>query len=130
LPECRTELTAPSCNIDADCKAGCKGQAQFEATCTEPKIVITGGASATLTTTLEANLPAIYEVLAQTKIVASAAVDVAGRAVNVGGEVAASAACVATYGASFATQLQASVAASASVNVSVSASANVRGSTG
>ena len=127
-PKCEGEIQPPSCELDADCQAGCEGQGSFEAECTPPSVKIVGSGNATLVSTLETNLPAILNVVAQGEVVASAAVDVAGRAVDVGGEVIASAGCAAKFGASFVAELEASVKAQASVNVSVMASADVSGS--
>jgi hypothetical protein len=124
-PKCEAELMEPSCKMNAECEAGCKGQAQFKATCTEPEVSVVAMGNAELTATLEANLPAIFEVKARAELVANAAVDVASSAVKVAGEVAGSVQCVASYGADFAAKMQASAEASVSVSVSVSASASV-----
>jgi hypothetical protein len=126
-PKCEAELEPPSCDIDADCEAGCKGQAQFKATCTEPEVSVVAMGNAELTATLEANLPVVFEVGARAQLVAEAAGSVATSAVDVAGEVAGSVQCVASYGADFAAKMQASAEASVSVSVSVMASASVSG---
>ena len=127
-PKCEAKLNPPSCNLDANCEAGCQGQASAKVECSEPKIVVTGSANVAFAATLEANLPAVFAVLAQGKVVASAAGDVVAKVPDVVAAVAGSVSCVASFGASFAADLQASAAASVSVNVSVSASAKTSGS--
>jgi hypothetical protein len=128
-PQCEGEVRPPSCMLDADCQAGCEGQASFNATCTPPKVKIIGSGDATLTTTLEANLPKILDVAAKAEVAATAAVDVAGAAVDVGVEVAGAAGCAIKFGADFAAKMSAAAEASVSVNVSVMASGSVAGST-
>ncbi len=127
-PKCEAELKPLECDIDAECKAGCNGQGSISAECTPPSVKIQANGNATLTATLETNLPAILNVVAQGEIVAKAAVDVAGKAIDVGAEVAAAAGCLAQFGASFAAKMEASLKASASVDVSVKASASASGS--
>lgn len=130
-PSCTGEIEPPMCNLDADCQAGCDGQAKFEAQCTPPEIVldIQGGASANLASTLEANLPILLQVATvQGPLVIDAAGEVATKFGDAAGAVTASLSCVAQLGADFAANVAGSVEASASVSVSVSASAEASGS--
>jgi hypothetical protein len=126
-PKCEAELEPPSCEMDADCQAGCKGNAQFEATCTKPSVSVVAQGNAELTATLEANMPAVFQVAAQAELMVEAAADVAGRTGDVIAAVGGSLKCAASYGADFTAKLQGAVEAQASVNVSVSASASVSG---
>ena len=41
-PRCETQLKPPSCQIDAECEAGCRAQASFQADCVPPTITIEG----------------------------------------------------------------------------------------
>jgi hypothetical protein len=122
-PTCEGELKPPSCMLDADCEAGCKGQGSLQATCTPPTVVVTG--DATLQTTLQANLPAVIKVAAQAGLVAKAATDVAGAAENVGTAISDSATCTVKYGVAFATAVTDAVAATASISITVTASVSV-----
>ena len=124
-PTCEGELTPPTCNLDADCEAGCKGQGSLQATCTPPKIQVLTSGDAALIATLQTNLPAILNVAVQGKLVAQAATDVASAADHVGTAVADSAACAVKYGATFVTQLGGAVAASTTISVSISVSVSV-----
>lgn len=124
-PKCEGTLKPPSCNIDAECEAGCSGQGTLTATCTPPTVSILAGADAALAATLEANLPAILDVAAQGALVAKAAADVSTAAQKVVTEVANSAGCAVIYGVDFATKLKGSVDASFSITVSVQATAGV-----
>ena len=132
-PSCEGTLEPPSCDIDADCQAGCEGQANFEAECTPPSVSveITGNAHANLQATLEANLPEIFSAFElRGKLVLDAA---GGVAQAFGGAVEAMIsipACVLNYGSDFAASVAGSAEASASVSVSVSASAEVGGTAG
>jgi hypothetical protein len=132
-PSCEGTIEPPSCDLDVDCQAGCDGQAKFEAKCTPPKVTvnISGGASANLKTTLEANFPAIIE-LGETKakLVVNAAGDVASAFGSAAAAIVTAPACALEFGADFGASIAGSVEASASVSVSVSASASVSGSAG
>jgi hypothetical protein len=127
-PQCEGTLEPPSCSVDADCQAGCEGQANFEAECTPPviSVEITGGASANLQATLEANLP---EIFAAFQLKGALVVEAAGGVASAfGGAVDAMISvpgCVLKYGEDFAASVTGSVEASASVSVSVNASADV-----
>jgi hypothetical protein len=89
-PRCETTIEEPVCNVDADCNAGCQGQASFEATCTEPEVlvVVTGDVDEDFVSTMTENFPAIYNafvtygptILEQAAAVATAAADVANAA--------------------------------------------------
>jgi hypothetical protein len=116
--------------VDAECQAGCSGQASFQAQCTPPKVKIIGSGDATLTTTLETNLPKVLDVLAKAELALTATADVAGAAVDVGAEVAGAAGCAIKFGADFAARMSAAAQASVSVNVSFMASGSVATSTG
>jgi hypothetical protein len=129
-PTCEGQLKPPSCDIDADCEAGCRGQASLEATCTPPTVDILISMDDTLKTTLEKNLPAVFRVATQGKLIAQAAQDVASAAQNVGTAVVDSAGCALLFGVDFATKLQASVDASVSLSVTVMASVSVTTSLG
>ncbi len=126
-PTCEGQLNPPSCqNLDAECETACSGQGTIQATCTAPTVTIAGvGADATLVTTLQKNLPDVLAVALQAGLVVKAASQVSTTAQNVVTEVANSAGCDLVFGASFATKVTASVAASASITVSVMASAGV-----
>jgi hypothetical protein len=127
-PTCEGVLKPPSCNVDAECEAGCKSRATLRATCTPPTVSILAGGDATLKMTLETNMPVVAAVGAQAVLVAMAAKDVSTAANNVVGELQASAACAVVIGADFATKIQATVAAAATVDVSVTATVTVTGS--
>jgi hypothetical protein len=132
-PKCEGELTPPSCTVDADCQAGCKGDAQFSAVCTPPSVelVFAGTANANLQATLEANLPAILNGFQlKGELVFNAAGDVAekfGAAVDAA---LSTAACAVTLAGNVAASAAASATASVSVSVSFNASASVGGSAG
>jgi hypothetical protein len=111
--------------MDADCQAGCEGQANLEAECTPPTVTIEGDVDATFVATLQANFPAILQIAAEGKLAAEAAVDIAASAVKIAGNATAS--CAAAV-AAVAAQLEAAANASASVSASVSVSADVSGS--
>jgi hypothetical protein len=87
-------------------------------------VVLSGGSTA-LQTTLQKNLPAILKVDAQGVLVAQAAVGVSMAAQQVATQISDSAACTVVFGAEFATQATATVAASTTISVSVMASASV-----
>jgi hypothetical protein len=130
-PSCEGELTPPSCDIDADCQAGCDGQAKFEAECVPPTIsvAVNAMANASLQGTLEANLPAIWSMANERgTLTADAAGTVATAFGNVAAELATLPACLLVYTSDIAGQASASLDASVSVSASFSASANVAGS--
>lgn len=126
-PQCNGDLKPPSCQVDADCEAGCKGQANLDAQCTPPQIVFNGSVDATFAATLKENLPAILEVKSQLEL---AATSVQGIATGAGNVLAnASAGCAAAI-ANVRGQLEGVAQASATINVSVQASASVSTSAG
>ncbi len=128
-PSCEAKLEPPSCDLDADCSAGCEGEASLSAECTPPSIKIEGNVE--LVATLEANLPAIFLLFeVQGALIVDAAVDIAGKAVGVAEGVINDAGCALTFGASLAGEFSAAAEASVSVSVSVDASASASGSTG
>lgn len=129
-PKCDVAITPPKCDAAADCNAGCNGSASLKATCTKPEVsvVIAGGASATLETTLKTNLPAILEVAAQAKLAADSVATLGTTAISLVGAFTAEAGCAVKYGADFATKLTAAATASVNVQASFSASASVSGS--
>ncbi len=127
-PFCEATLNPPKCTLNANCEAACEGQGSFSATCTPPGILVVSSTGSTmLQATLQKNLPAILNVIAQGKLVAQAAVNVAGAAQNLATQLEDSAACAVIFGAEFATQVQAAVAASTTITVSVQASVSVSG---
>jgi hypothetical protein len=89
-PECETEIEPPACDIDADCEAGCQGQASFEAECFPPEVlvVVDGDVDPDFVGTITDNFPVIYNafmlhgpiILEQAAAVATAAADVADAA--------------------------------------------------
>jgi hypothetical protein len=103
------------------------GQASLKAECTPPsiEIVAEGSIDAEFVATLEANLPAVFEVFAQSEVVANAMVQVVSDAGGIIGELDAQ--CAASFGGKLTAKVEAAVSASASVNVSVMASADVSG---
>ena len=129
-PKCDVAITPPKCDAAADCNAGCSGSASLNATCSKPQVsvVITGGASATLQTTLTNNLPAILQVAAQGQLAATSVATLGTTALNVATAFGTEAGCAITYGADFATKLTAAATASVNVQASFSASASVSGS--
>ncbi len=132
-PKCEGKLKPPSCDVDADCEAGCNAQAQFKAECSPPQInvVIGGKASVNLKSTLSANLPALFIAgIEQGKDVVLAAGDVADKAVPAAEAALGVAACFFKYGADLASNFGASISASASVSVSIQASASVSAKAG
>jgi hypothetical protein len=128
-PQCEAKLEPPSCECSAaaDCQASCDGQASLKAECTPPsiEIVAEGSIDAEFVATLEANLPAVFEVFAQSEVVANAMVQVVSDAGGIIGELDAQ--CAASFGGKLTAKVEAAVSASASVNVSVMASADVSG---
>jgi hypothetical protein len=65
LPRCETELTPPSCDLEAECQATCEAEASFKATC-EPgrvHVVVDAGDATALAETLEENLPTLLAVV-------------------------------------------------------------------
>jgi hypothetical protein len=132
-PKCEGTITPPSCAVDADCEAGCTGNAQFSAECTPPEITIvfSGTANADLQATLETNLPAIWDGFQfKGALVFDAAADVAGKFGAAVESALNSAACAVMLAGDVAGSAAASVTASASVSVSFNASASVGGSAG
>ena len=130
-PSCEGALTPPKCDIDADCEAGCDGQAKFEAECVPPRVAVAvdGSASSKLASTLETNLPAIVSVAGtRGQLVSSATGDVAKAFGDAVAELADLPGCLLVFAGDFAGKVATSVEASASVSVSVSASASVAGS--
>jgi hypothetical protein len=123
-PVCEGTLTPPSCTINTNCEAACEGQGSFRSTCTPPTVVVPGG-SVALQATLKKNLPAIVAVDTQVALMGQAAANVSTAAQQVAMQISASAACVVVFGAEFATQVTATVAASTTISVSVTASATV-----
>jgi hypothetical protein len=125
-PVCEGALTPPTCNLNANCEAACASQASLQATCTPPSVVfLSSGTPTALDTTLGKNLPAILNVIAQGKLVATAAANVSSAAQSVSTEITNSAACTVMFGVELATQVQTSVAASTTITVSIQASASV-----
>lgn len=132
-PTCEGTLKPPSCDLDADCQAGCSAEAQLTAVCTPPTInvVVTGGVTGKLASTLEANLPALYSAaIDQGPNVIEAAALVAAKGVDAGAAAVDSLGCLATYGVEVVSQFEASVSASVSVSVSIKASASVSAKAG
>ncbi|MBI4954475.1 MAG: hypothetical protein HY908_20795 [Myxococcales bacterium] len=130
-PSCTGTLNPPACNIDAECEAGCQGQASLEASCTPPSVSIevVAAGSANLQSTLEANLPAIWNAF---ELQGRVAIEAAGTvATTFGGVVTALGsipACALLFVGDIAGAVTGTVSASASLSVSVSASASVGGS--
>lgn len=127
-PKCEAELKPPTCEVDADCQAGCSGQASLKAECTPPTVVIEGVADADFAATLTANLPVVLEVAAQGELVVKAAGGVVTAAGHLVAEIPSAPTCVAQFTGKLKAQIEGAVEASASVNVSVMASAKVSGS--
>jgi hypothetical protein len=130
-PSCEGEVTAPECNLDADCQAGCSGQAELKAECTPPtiKLEADAGVKAELVATLEANLPKLFTVFElRGQAVVEAAADIAGKAVGVASAAVAIPGCALKFGADLAGEFSAAAEASVSVSVSVDASASAGGS--
>jgi len=130
-PSCEGELTPPSCDIDADCQAGCDGQAKFEAECVAPAISVTVNAMAnvSLQATLEANLPAIWGVANERgQLMLTATGGVANAFGDAVVELTTLPGCLLVFAGDFAAQASASLDASVSVSVNVSVSADVAGS--
>ena len=85
-------------------------------------------ASADLSATLEAHLPAIFLVFeVQGELILDSALDVGDKAIGVLDGVVSDAGCALQYGASIAGEFEAAATASVSVSVSVEASASVGG---
>lgn len=65
LPRCETQLTPPSCEVEAECQASCEAEASFKSEC-EPGyvhiVVESGDAADKLIETLEGNLPTLLAV--------------------------------------------------------------------
>lgn len=134
LPVCRTTIEEPYCDVDADCNAGCQGQASFEATCHEPEVfvVVTGGINPeAFTATIEENLPALIEAfkLYSPIIVeqATATAEAAARVANAAGETTL---CNVLVAGDTALALAGAATASATISVSVSVSVDVSASVG
>lgn len=133
LPECRTTIEEPECNVDADCNAGCQGQASFQAECTEPEVlvVVTGDVDPDFVPTITENFPIIYNafatygptILEQAAAVATAAAEVA----NAAGE---NALCNFLVTVDTSAALLGSYNAYTSVQVTVNVSVTVGGSVG
>jgi hypothetical protein len=127
-PSCEGELDLGGCDIDADCSAGCNGEAKLEASCTPPKVVIVSSLDAAIVADLQVNLGEIFlafDVKGQAFV--DAALDVADKGVGVLTAATESLGCAAlSAGADF----SAAASASVSVSVSVEASASVGGSAG
>lgn len=131
-PRCETEIEPPECDIEADCQAGCDGQASFEAECYPPEVLIiaSGGVDPeAFIATLEANLPSIYNafevygplIVDQAEAVANAAADTLAAAND-------TVLCGVLVAGDVGVNMAAAANASVSVSVSVSVSAEVGGS--
>jgi hypothetical protein len=129
-PRCEAGLEPPLCDLDRECEVACDGRGKFEAECTRAGLVVTGAASEDLAATLEANLPTAWTLLQRLELIGDAAGELAQATADVNDELAESAACIPTYGASFAPQVEAAALASVAINVAVSAAASVSGSSG
>ena len=132
-PRCEGEIELPSCDIDADCQAGCEGEAKFEATCTEPTIVVQfdAGANAELEQTLTDNFGKIVSVaLDQGPLVIEAAGDVAKKIGAASEAVGSTVACSILATANLASNVSLSVEASVSVTATASASGSVNSCAG
>jgi hypothetical protein len=132
-PKCEGVLKAPSCNIDADCEAGCNAQAQFNATCSPPVIdvEVTGMANAKLAATLKTNLPAIVlAAIHEGADVANAALDVVQKGGPAFAAGFANVVCAVQYGLTVAGNAQITLTASANLTTSVDASGKVATSAG
>ncbi|MEM9190757.1 MAG: hypothetical protein AAGF12_16345 [Myxococcota bacterium] len=129
-PECRAELMPPMCDIDADCRAGCESQAEFNATCTPGRIAVDvdGGNNAMLATTLENNLPALLAVTDGFSEFVSNSAELADASARVTAEVADIPLCLAQVGGRLAAAVEGAVTAAATVTVSVEVSVSVSGS--
>ena len=126
-PRCDGEITPPKCSGNASCQGSCEGKAKFNAKCTPPTVTVTGFADADFTTTLTDNLPAVFAVAEQAKVVADGAVTLANSTGQFLGQIGADLQCTAAHLATVTSKLEASAKASVSVSVSVMASANVSG---
>lgn len=130
-PECHAELEPPRCDIDAECEAGCAGQASFNAECTEGHIVVVvqGDAHENLATTLEANLPVLLRVGEGLLDIGAQAEDFVLTVTSVSQEVANSTtACIAVASERIVSAAEAAGQAAAAVTVSVEVSVEVSGS--
>jgi len=129
-PKCEAELTPPSCEMDADCQASCDASAKVEAECTPPsiKVVASGTVDATLTTTLEANLPKLLDVVAKGELAVEAAANIASLGGTIVADMTAAGACAVSMVGDFTAKASAAATASVDVSVSVEASASASGS--
>jgi predicted glutamine amidotransferase len=102
------------------------------ASCTPPSVtvVVSGGASAALQTTLQTNLPAILEIKAQAVLATDALTNLTSSAGAVVTAFTAEAGCAVKYGADFVANVQASAQASINVKASFTATASVSTSAG
>ncbi|MCC6523449.1 MAG: hypothetical protein IT373_12395 [Polyangiaceae bacterium] len=130
-PSCTGTLNPPACNIDAECEAGCQGQASLEASCTPPSVSIevVAAGSANLQSTLEANLPAIWNAFElQGKVAFEAAGSVADAFGGVVSAMGTIPSCALLFVGDVVGAVTGTVSASVSLSVSVNASASVGGS--
>ncbi len=130
LPECRTELTPPVCDVDADCQAGCEAQGSFSATCQPATVQASGTGAATLVATLEENLPVMLEVRDGLVALGADAAGLVSAAQTVATRVSGIPACAAASVTEIVAGAQAAAAAAASVQVTVSVSVSVTASAG
>jgi hypothetical protein len=127
-PRCETTIEEPTCDVSADCNAGCQGQASFEATCYEPEVLVlvTGAPDEDFITTIETNFPIIYNAFAvYGPMIVQSSVDVAaaaGRVANAAGETTL---CSILVAGDTALALAGAYEASVTIDVTVNVSASV-----
>lgn len=130
-PQCEGTLRPPECEKpDVDCNAGCKGQANLQAECTPPTVVIEGTADADFAAAFEANMPKVLLVLEKGKLAGEAAVEVASACGNVAGKLSDAPACLTKLTGGVVARFEAAASAAVSVQASVSVSASVSTSAG
>lgn len=128
-PKCSVALKEPSCTASADCNAGCKSSASFDAKCTKPAITVevSATANAKLKSTLETNLPVLVQLTAQFDVAKDALTGVATAMGKVATNLSSAGAGCVQAAANFTANATAAAKASANVSVSFSASASVSG---
>ena len=132
-PRCETELNPPSCQIDADCQAGCRAQASFNADCVPPTITVMGAENIDpdAVAALTAHLPAIINgALIQGALLVEAGLEVSQAYPPAAKAVAGIPQCLLFFADDLVSSADASVTAAATLTGSVEASVSITASVG
>lgn len=132
-PRCETHLKPPSCQIDADCEAGCRAQASFQAACIPPTITVNGVETVdqAAVDALVKHMPALVNgAFIQGALLIEAGLEVADAYPPAARAIAGLPQCLLFVADDIVATADASVTAAATINGSVQASVSVSASVG